>query len=250
MNKNNLSAEISKMLARLESDLIQTESQIEQDILDLLQRGLGYTNPDIKNQVIIKGDNDSRKDIVLYPKQNTEVIIEVKRPDVFSKKRELEKAIVQVASYIRDTHNASNNGIVTDGINWKVFELIPHKNYFRAHIVLSFSLRDDAKLSKMILTRFTKFKIINFLKFISAIHVDLHPTDFDTLMNISLSQRIRVLKKKAKLNSIERITADDIKILTALYSGGFAPVAFVKALSLGNPLNVTLQKMKASRRIS
>jgi hypothetical protein len=249
MNQRNLSTEISKMIARLKSDITQTESQIEQDILDLFQRGLGYSDPDIKSQVFIKGDTVSRKDIVLYPNQITEIIIEVKRPGVFSKKRETGKAIVQVASYMRDTQNECNHGIVTDGINWKVFKLIPHKNYFRAHIVLCFSLKDDAKLSKMILTRFTKFKISSFLKFISAIHVDLRPTDFDTLMNISLSQRIRVLKKKAKLGGIERIAKDDIKILTALYSGGFAPVSFVKKLSLGKPLSVTLKKMKASRRL-
>ena len=245
MNAYDLNVEMVKLLNRHEPLSTQTEAQIEQDILDLFRRTLGFTKTNSRRQVTIKVSKQYRKNIVLSPKRDTEIIIEVKRPEIFSQKRELERAIVQVSGYMMNTSHECPFGIVTDGIRWKVFVLVPFGNFHRAHIILDFSLKDNFELSKMILGRFSKLTIYNFLNFMSGIHVDMMASDFETIMDLDIDRRIRVLRGKVKSLKYYK---PDVKILTALYSGGYGPVSFIQELSLESPIRVTSKKKLAARR--
>lgn len=240
---------LDEHLKKLRGRKGQTESKIEQDILDLFCEPLGFNIQTAKPQVTNIGSS-GRRDIVLTLDQKTSVVVEVKRPMNFKSERHRNKAIKQAADYLLCPPK-QEFGIATDGINWIYFKVKPFGNYYRVHRILGFNIRDHARIAQVVLRRCHSGTIKSFLKVLAAIHEDLTPQGFDVLMNLSLSARVEFLAAKARDEGV-RVSGDDELVMRELYNGGRSPVqlnGFLINEETKEPLKLTKRQRAHSAKI-
>lgn len=227
----------------------QTESQIEQDLLDLFNEALGFSEQTAHRQVTNIGSSGKR-DIVLTLDQKTSVVVEVKRPGDFKNERHKNRAIRQAADYLLCPPK-QEFGIATDGINWIYFKVKPFGNYYRVHRILGFNIRDHSKVAQVVLRRSQSGTLKSFLRILAATHQDLTVQDFDVLMNLSLSARVEFLAAKARDEGV-KVSGDDELVMRELYNGGRSPVqlnGFLLNEETQEPLKLTKSQRAHSAKI-
>lgn len=154
--KNKFADEIKSYLMKLNvlasnnkySDI--TESQLEVHIVNMLERCFGYSIEnkfEIKNQVQL--DGNLKADIIVYEKnkknENTPTfVLELKKPSISLVDGGTKSPVIQLVQYM--TKLNVKFGVLTNGIEWKIYYLDSSKKGTTPYNIYSFIITDEDKM--------------------------------------------------------------------------------------------------------
>lgn len=126
-----------------------TEAQLEPHIVNLLERCFGYSLEnkfEIRNQVAMVGN---KADIVVYEKnkKNESIptfVLELKRPAVSLVDGGTKSPVVQLVQYM--TALNVKFGVLTNGLEWKIYFLDNSKKGSAAYNIYSFKITEHEKV--------------------------------------------------------------------------------------------------------
>ena len=232
-----------------------TEAQIEYILRTKIFRdALGFDEASIKHQKIILRTGHII-DIALVLDQSMTIVVEVKKYGELGDKNRI-KHLRDKARYVRDInldpHNMSQTfGILTDGINWIFFQVIPFGRYHRIYPLMEFNVKEDrtkipqeeqtpqkySDFTHNVFKRMQKSTMKRFLKALSAVHQNTSENEFFQVMDYSLDGRVDWYTKKAAKAGVS-LSEDDKRVIRGFYEARRNTDRWLKLLK-EKPLNLT-----------
>lgn len=213
-----------------------SEAVIEAALLLELFRdpsGLAFNEKSARREQDVATSNGC-VDILLKLNRTTSVIVEIKQPGMLDiARKQWKKHLRQAGRYVRDSGQLY--GILTDGVNWFYFKVLPYGGFHRLHPLVYFNVKTHRPLALRILLRSKKRTLHEFLDMVSALHCEMPLKRFNVLMNLGINERVSSLVNFAKEQNVH-VTDADRKIIRLLYSGANANELI---LPIREPLKLT-----------